>query len=319
MEYKKCYLFGLKSKKKLLELLHIDRKIYCKSSFLNRKIKPYIYIDKDDHERLVEAPDSDLKKIQSKILKSLQKIDVPNYIFSGIKGKCYIDNAKTHANKNFLFKVDITKFFPNTDRNKIYNFYLKKLETSPDVANILTNLSTINLDLKKQDNKTMSKVNEFISEKNIKSRNHLITGSPLSSIMSYFANVDMFENLFNLAKKHNITMTVYVDDVVFTSNTKIPYFFRNKVISIIRQNGYDLSKKKCKWYNKPSYKKVTGVILDKKGNLQVPNKLMLKTHELINELKSGNKSNIDRLRGCLIVTSSINGKLKEYKRQIRRK
>ena len=50
----------------------------------------------------------------------------------------------------YLFKIDISKFFPNIGRNKVYNFYLKKLNTSPDVANILTNLSTINLDLKNQ-------------------------------------------------------------------------------------------------------------------------------------------------------------------------
>ena len=318
MEYKKCYLYGLKSKKKLLKLLHIDRKIYCKSSFLNCKIKPYIDINKNNKKRLVEAPDEDIKNIQSIILRALQLINVPNYAFSGIKGKCYIDNAKAHSGKKYLFKIDISKFFPNIGRNKVYNFYLKKLNASPDVANILTNLSTINLDLKNQNNKTMLKVNEFIDDTHIKERNHLITGSPLSSIMSYFANVDMFEMINEIALKYNITMTVYVDDVVFSSNNKIPYFFRKNILNIISQNSYDVSLKKCKWYNEPENKKVTGVILDKNGKMQVPNKLMLKTHNYIQEVNDGDKTNIDKLQGCLVVANSINGKFKEYRGQLKR-
>ncbi len=318
MEYRKCYLYGLKSKKKLLELLHIDRKIYCKSSFLNCKIKPYIEVNKNKKKRLIEAPDEDVKNIQSIILRALQLIDVPNYAFSGIKGKCYIDNAKAHSDKKYLFKIDISKFFPNIGRNRIYNFYLNKLKTSPDVANILTNLSTINLDLKNQNNKTMLKINEFINDAHIKERNHLITGSPLSSIMSYFANVDMFEKINEIALKYHVTMTVYVDDVVFSSDNKIPYFFRKNILNIISQNSYDVSVKKCKWYNKPENKKVTGVILDKNGKMQIPNKLMLKTHNYINEINKGDKTNIDKLQGCLVVANSINGKFKEYRGQLKK-
>ena len=185
------------------------------------------------------------------------------------------------------------------------------------MANILTNLSTINLDLKNQNTKTMSKVNEFINDANIKKRNHLITGSPLSSIMSYFANVDMFEEINKIALKYKITMTVYVDDVVFSSNHKIPYFFRKNILKIISKNSYDVSVKKCKWYNVPENKKVTGVILDKDGKMQVPNRLMLKTHNYIQEVKNGDKTNINKLQGCLVVANSINGKLKELRGQLK--
>ncbi len=318
MEYKKCYLYGLKSKKKLLELLHIDRKVYCKSSFINCKINPYIEINKNNKKRLIEAPSDDLKNIQKIILKSLQLIDVPDYVYSGVKDKCYIQNAGAHSNKKYLFKIDISKFFPNINRNKIYKFYLDKLQTSPDVANILTNLSTIDLDLKNQENKSMKKVNEFINDTHIKQRNHLITGSPISSIMSYFGNVDMFAEMNTLSLKYDITMTVYVDDVVFTSNKRIPFFFRKEILEIINKNAYDVSIKKCKWYNKLETKKVTGVILDRNGKMQVPNKLMLKTHNYIEEIKKGNTANINKLQGCLVVANSINGKLAKYKGQLKK-
>ena len=229
-----------------------------------------------------------------------------------------IDNVRIHANKKYLFKIDISKFFPNISRNKVYKFYLNKLQTSPDVANILTNLTTVDLDLKNQDNETMVEVNSFIKENFIKERNHLITGSPISPIMSFLANSKMFEEMKLLADKHNISMTVYVDDVVFSSNNIIPSYFRKNVLDVLNKNGYAVSVKKCKWYNKPSIKKVTGVILDKNGEMQVPNRLMLKTHNYLNEVKNGNFDSIDNLQGCIVVTRSINGKLGEYQGQIKR-
>lgn len=318
MNYKNCRLYGLKSKKQLLELLHIDRNIYCKSYFINSKIKPYIDINNEGKKRLVEAPDVDLKKIQSYLLRDLQRIDFPNYVFSGIKGKCYIDNAKVHSNYKFLFKIDISKFFPNISRDKIYKFYQNKLNMSPDIANILTNLITINLDMKNQQDKNIAIVNDYIKEYKIKSRNHLITGSPVSSIMSYLANVDMFEEIYRLSQINNIIMTVYVDDITFSSNHKIPCEFRTAVLNIITKNGYTVSKKKCKLYNIQSVKKVTGVILDKEGKMQVPNKLMLKTHNYIGEIKKGNTDIVKNLKGCLVATTSINGKLKEYNIQLKK-
>ena len=316
MEYKKCYFYGLKSKKRLLEILHIDRKVYSKNTFINCKITPYIIEQDNKKKRLIEAPDDDLKAIQSRIMRALQQIDVPNYAFSGVKGKCYIDNAKVHTNKKHLFQIDISKFFPNTSRDKVYRFYRYCLNTSPDVANILTNFSTINLDLKNQLSKNIQEVNDYIGASGIQQRNHLITGSPISSIMSYFANIDLFEDMYNYSKKFNIDMSVYVDDVVFSTNNKIPSFFKKEIIEIIKRKGYNVSSKKCKWYDKPAVKKVTGVIIDEKGNMQVPNKLMFKTHKYIDEVKNSNLTNIERLRGCVEVASSINGKFSSYKKQI---
>ncbi len=310
MNYKLCYLYGLQSKTKLMELLHIDRKLYCKGSFVNQKITPYI-TKKGEKERLIEAPDDDIKRIQGIILNALQQLDYPEYVFSGIKGKCYIDNAKKHQGYDYLFKVDISKFFPNTSRDKVYRFFVDKLKTSPDAANILTNFSTVNLSQKNN-----SSVLKYLERANIKQKNHLITGSPISAIMSYLANIDMFEKIHQFAKDNKATMTVYIDDLVFSSNHKLSSVFRNKILQIIKDFGYDISIKKCRWYSKGAVKKVTGVILDKKNAPQVPNKLIKKVHDYISEEKLGDDSNYDNLQGCLAVTGQINGKFNQYHRKL---
>ena len=290
--------------------MHIDRKLYCKSSFVNQKIGPYIS-KSGGKERLIEAPEEDIKKIQGIILKSLQQLDYPEYSFSGIKGKCYIDNAKKHQGFDYLFKVDISKFFPNTSRDKVYRFFVEKLKTSPDVANILANFSTVDLSAKNN-----STILEYIERVNIKQSNHLITGSPISAIMSYLANIDMFEKMYQYAEENKINMTVYIDDIVFSANHGISYIFRNNILKIIKDFGYAISIKKCKWYANGENKKVTGVILDKKNNLQVPNKLIKKVHDYISEEKAGNDTHYNQLQVCLVVTEQINGKFGQYRKKI---
>lgn len=309
LNYKLCKLYGLKSKKKLLELLYIERKIYCKGSFVNSKIHPFIM-----KERLVEAPNKDIKRIQSCILAFLQKLDFPDYVYSGVKGKSYINNARLHGGNGNLFKVDISKFFPNISRERVFNFYNNKLSTSIDVANILTNFSTINIE-----NTKNKRVNDFVIEKNIKSKNHLITGSPLSPLLSYLANVELFDNLANYARDRNLTISIYVDDVVFSSKCKISRNIRADILNTIHNYGYQTSKKKCRWYNNSQPKKITGVILDKNNaQLQVPNKLMKKTHNYITEIKNNDFTNKQQLMGCTIAVNSINGKLKSYRAQLKK-
>lgn len=306
MNYKKCLLYGLKSKKKLKELLHIKRNVYCKGSFVNCKVKPYI--DTKIKPRIIEAPDKDLQVIQRRILRFLQNLGVPDYVFSGVKKRSYIDNAKKHSGNLYLYKTDISAFFPSITRNKVYNFYINKLKVSPDVANILTNFSTLNLNLKRQSSSNMKKVNQFLDNKNIKIRNHLITGSPLSCILSYLANVDMFEEIYNLSQKYNIDMTLYVDDLVFSANKKIPLSFKKSVLNIVISHGYQISQHKCKSYNRIAIKKVTGVVLDKKGEMKIPNSLMLKIHDYLLDYQNGDKTKLSNLLGCLGIANRINGK-----------
>ena len=301
MEYKKCNLYGLKSKKKLIEILFKDtNKDFYKQAYFVDKISPFLL----EGTRIVEAPTKKLKKAQRRVLKFLQKIDVPENIFSGIKKRSFIDNAKLHIGNNFLFKLDISKFFPSTHRDKVYKFYLNKLNMSPDVAQILTNLSTINFDrLPESNNKSM--VGEYINKKNIKCLNHLITGSPLSPILSYFANIDMFNELFKYCKDKDFTISVYVDDIVISSKEKIIANDRKFIYNTIKKYGYKISKEKSHWYNKEQWKKITGLIITEQGLLKAPKNIELQVKSLFKEFRAMNYEHIDNLLGYLVLLSMI--------------
>src|SRR5574344_2033469 len=245
MEYNKCSLYGLTRKRDLTKKIKVSVK---NTNNFNIQYKPYIA--KIPKRRLIESPTTSLKMIQKRIKKSLDLLYFPENVFSGIKGRSYIDNAYYHINSNYFLKMDMSKFFPNTPREKIYQFYIKKLKVSTDVASILTDLSSVNLE-----SIETSEVQEFIKEKEIQFINHLPSGSPISSILSYLSNVDMFNELEMLAKRNNMIVSFYVDDIIFSSKYKIKKQFLKDAEIIIQKNGQIVNKDKTKTYITSDYKK----------------------------------------------------------------
>jgi len=206
-------LYKQSSKTYLIKLLNIPNKQYLKQSYVAKQISPYIQTS--PKPRLIEAPSTQLKIIQRNIKNELNKIIVPDNIFSGVKGKSYIENAKIHRGNKYVFKIDLTAFFPCITRDTVYSFFIDSLKTSPDVAYILTNLLTIDLSL--CDIKDIESVESFLISKKIRTPNHLISGSPASQILSYLVNHKMFDELQSLCDKNDISMSIYVDDITFSS------------------------------------------------------------------------------------------------------
>jgi hypothetical protein len=247
---------------------------FFKQSFCIENITPYLIVGINHKNRLVESSTPQLKKIQTRIKNLLQDIPVEPYVFSGIKGVSYTDNASYHKESSaYLFKTDITGFFPSITRNSVYHFFRDALKMSPDTANIITNLLTI--DLLQVHHVNIEECFEFLDCKGITCTNHLLTGSPASTILSYLVNYQLFETLFENAKKLSINMTVYIDDLSFSSKSKIPHYFRKNTLHLLRKNGFTPSMKKTKYYGETNAKLVTGVVISK-NEMKVPNKLRRK-------------------------------------------
>lgn len=274
MRYTECPLYGIQSKKMLKYVLHIEDSNLLKQHYVVSMISPYI--DKTKKPRLIEPPQAELKNVQKRIKTLLGKIQVPDNVFSGIKGRSYADNARLHlgTSKRYLYKIDLTAFFPSIARETVYRFFLQDLCCSPDVAEILTNLTTI--DLKSLNPRNLLEVYAFLEKKGVKCYNHLISGAPTSQILSYLVNHKMFDELQHLSDKNNIKMTIYVDDVVFSSEHNISSAFRQSVLSLIKKYNYQVSQKKVKGYSKTYPKLVTGVIINSEGKAVIRNALRKK-------------------------------------------
>lgn len=305
MKYDNCPLYSLQSKKMLKYLLGIKNDQLLKQDYVASLIEPYI--DANGKPRLIEPPQAELKCVQKRIKNMLGHIIVPDNIFSGIKGRSYADNAFYHtsANLRHLFKIDLTAFFPSTKRENVYRFFREDLLCSPDIAQILTNFTTV--DLSKAKVSDREAVIQFLQKKGIDYYNHLISGAPTSQILSYLANHNMFDNLQTLADERGITMTVYVDDVTFSSENYISAEFKKKVVSVIQKYNYQVSKHKVKSYSKLYPKLVTGVIIDAAGRPTLKNSLRKKIIEEYHYLLKhpDDAKSRQRLRGLITAARQV--------------
>ena len=146
-----------------------------------------------------------------------------------------------------------------------------------DIAAIMSDLSTVDL------TDIMTKeIEDFILEKGIRHINHLPSGSPISSILSYLANIDMFNELDLLAKKYNCIVSFYVDDIIFSSKNKISKSIVKEAERIITKYDQVVNIAKTKSYITSDYKKITGCVIYN-HELLIPNKTKYKIAKLLKQ------------------------------------
>lgn len=301
--YTECPLYGMQSKKQLYKFLSINDE-ELKKGVCNKYQKVEIAQD----GRLLEKSSGELKDVQKRINGCLKKCEYPSYLHSGLKGKSYYTNAKVHQNCKYMFKVDISAFFPNTKREKVYDFFLHELAVSPDVAKLLTDYTTIDIGVNLDNDERLK---ELVVSKNIRFDNHLITGAPTSILLSFLCNRRMFDTLDKISEKNNCTFSVYVDDIFFSSLTAIPSHVKKRIITELNSNGYNVSDKKVKYYRSDDYKVVTGVAISPNNELKITNRLRYKI--LNATIDNSNKlSTIGMIKSARWIESCAYGNLLRF-------
>lgn len=278
---KNSFLYRIGNKTKLAKYLGITRKELlnlCNDDLYKVREKPK---HNGTGTRTIEAPAKQLKSIQRKLNKELQKIEIPSYLFSGIKGKSFIDNALVHVQNKYILCVDIHSFYPSTSSRKVLQFYKYSLEIPNDIAKILTELTTF--------------------------CGHLPTGAPTSVILAYFAYAKTFEDIYTKAQELNIDMSVYVDDVTFSSQKTIPKSFYNFVEKRMKLQGLTLKEKKTKWYKPDDFKIITGHGISAQNEGKVPIKNILKIKAIMQgkNIKELSYQELISLKGALVVAQRI--------------
>ena len=256
-----CALYKCKSKRRLAKLLNVD---YDTLVSIQGIISYYTFKTNKkgtSEKRDITAPNSELKKIQKRVLILLQRVIRPGWLISSEKGKSYIDNGKAHLGCQYALMVDIKKFYDNCGRESVYLFFVNKLKTSTDVAEILADITT--LDKK------------------------IPTGCPTSQIMAYYAYSDMFYEIAQTATKHTCVFTLYVDDMTFSSANP---FDKDKLCSdidrVLRKYGHKPKYKKVRYYSSKESKPITGTIVTPDNKLDIPNSLQNKVYDGFKDIKA---------------------------------
>lgn len=253
-----CALYKCSSKKKLEQRLKLDA---GGTNLLENMIQYHKFsIPKKDSTQLrdITAPADDLKKVQRRILRLLQRIERPQWLISGERGKSYVDNGRAHINSTYLLAADIKSFYDNCQRDYVYRFFSERLKTAPDVAKLLTDIITY--------------------------EGGIPTGCPTSQIMAYYAYERMFSEIAQIAERYGCIFTLYVDDMTFSSQTPFdPKRLKREIEIILLRYGHRLKNSKVKYYGCDDAKPVTGTIVTRDHRLATPNQLQ---NRIVTEFQS---------------------------------
>lgn len=263
---------NLKSLDKIIDdfydTFYIEKTWAKKNLTKEERYKEFLNVEKEKSERLVKIPTGEdstkyrkivtinqewLKKSQKRFNKILmnimldkkvrgvkQKSIIP-YLHSAVKQRSYHTNAQVHIGDRYVFAIDLKDFYPSVTKYNLYLFFKEKFNLSPDIAMFYSVLSTC-----KSDDGTY----------------RLGQGLSQSSTLAYLVNYSLFNYLYVLSKDNDIEMSIYVDDVVFSSKKKIPQSFIDRLFGIIKGNDMLIKRKKVHNYKKESVKKITGVYIN---------------------------------------------------------
>lgn len=251
----RCYsidqsaLYKISSMKRLASLIGLPRGKLLRIVNGDPKYKTFVlpeekclFTGKVRKARKVEEPINELRYVHERILALLCKVDHPDYAHGAVKGRSYRSNALTHIDSKSVATFDMREFYPSTSESRVYTFWVEQMYCAPDVANVLAKL--------------------------ICYKGRLATGSPVSPLVSLYANKPMFDELSRIAKSRNLKFTCYIDDITF-SGQNLPRDFERWIASIVGRYGHVLSEKKTRFFGPEQAKHITGAII-KDGSVTAP-------------------------------------------------
>lgn len=188
--------------------------------------------------RFINAPGDVLKDIQRRIYrKVLLKVPLPESVHGGVKGRSPRTNAAIHLHQPCVVRLDIKKCFPSIGPKLVYQLYTVHLRLSPDVASILTKLTTYDRELPQ--------------------------GAPTSTAL---ANLILFfeceDDIIAAAARSRSKNTRFVDDLIFSG--KNPTDVIREVVKSLGRIGLSVSHKKLDIMRSSARQEVTGLTVNRK-------------------------------------------------------
>lgn len=283
-DFSKHYDFYYLKKSGINNRLTKDQRIDNYLSFGDKKCCDLITtrpedFNPNDYRILVNVKTVWLKNAQKKFHKLIvQSLDDIPYLHSTIKKKSYASNAHEHLGEKYFLKIDLKNFFTYIEKPLVKARLKYYLEIDGDVADFYSNILT--------SAKDKPPFNEGIF--------NLGQGLPSSPILAYLCHKSLFDYLYDFCEHKNITMTIYVDDIAFSSNDQFSQEFIDRLFGLFKMNGLKISKKKFRYYKKEGTKKITGIFI-KNGKPMIPSRkheeIKYQYEFLINRIE--NLDNID--------------------------
>ncbi len=251
-------------------------------------------VSRKGKQRKTETPIRTMRRLHNRMTLLLSRIEMPDYLHSGRKGRSYQTNAKAHDGALQNFQVDISKFYQSTSWHQVYLCFHHNFRCGSDIAGIIASLLTY--------------------------EGRIPTGSPVSSLLSFFTHKGMFDELEKISKENGLRITVFQDDISF-SGEKIDESFRKQVRQIIKRQDLIPKRSKQRFYHGGMSPKITGIMLTEKG-ARAPWSRHLALKYALDNFRNANskgelKKSYSRLMGRVSEIHSIEGRFFALKKSLK--
>lgn len=239
--------------------------------------------------RRIDAPQDPLKTIQKSIVTEILYNFSAHPIAHGfVKGKSPVTNAKMHVGKEMVLSIDIKNFFNSISRHAV----LKTLQW-----------------IMAQQSELTYEDEDLILLSNLMCYNEVLPqGAPTSPVMSNLVCMGMDRTLSKLAKKANVTLTRYADDIVASGSRAEVITIRTSILSTIYAFHLLPNRKKTKIREYHQRQQVTGIVVNKKTSIkkQTWRNLRAQLYNLLRDGVSLSKTEFQVLRGRIEWIKSLN-------------
>lgn len=247
----------IKSKEELADLLGVklNKLTYLLwGQSLNNSYSIFTIKKKSGGNRNISAPNGLLKILQYRLLSILEEYyKSPSCTHGFVSKRSIVTNAKIHTDKKWVLNIDIKDFFPSINFGRVYGLFSHSIIGLPkDCAIVLAQICCF--------------------------KNELPQGSPTSPIVSNMICKKLDRQLKNYTRENNCSYTRYADDITISGNqisppSNIATLSRKKLVlsdtlvETIESNGFALNEDKTRISFKENQQEVTGLIVNKKVNV----------------------------------------------------
>ncbi|CAN7362875.1 retron Ec67 family RNA-directed DNA polymerase/endonuclease [Rhizobium rhizogenes] len=274
---KKIYRYGLAELKACADLSDVAVLLDVEPKFLSKQIyktdhalkyNSFEIKKKNGASRLINAPNKNLKFIQSRLSRLLYqcyfdihgKPEFPGRVIShGFqKGRdlSIYTNAVRHTGKRYVFNADLADFFPSFNFGRVRGYFIrnKHFALNETVATVIAQTACFD--------------------------NVLPQGAPSSPIISELISQVLDYRLQAIAKKYRCTYSRYADDITFSTN--LPDFPEqigmlavesgqwiagSSLEKAVVSNGLKLNTSKVRMQSGEQRQSTTGLTVNKKVNV----------------------------------------------------
>ncbi|MCB9647526.1 MAG: RNA-directed DNA polymerase [Deltaproteobacteria bacterium] len=209
--------------------------------------------------RLIEAPKTQLAKMQRRILRSiLDLVPVHPAAHGFVRGRSIRTHAARHVHMQVVLRFDLRRFFPSVQAPRVQGLF-RYLGYPEEVARLLAGLCTTITPHDVFPPRTAADVRQLYRQR------HLPQGAPTSPALANLLCLGLDRRMMGLARAFDAGYSRYADDLVFSGGAALAARsrrFGGFVARVVEEEGFLLNHDKTRRMPRSGRQEVTGLVVN---------------------------------------------------------